>query len=369
MPTLDVEEKQVLINYDDDPNFTWHHRILLCHLEGSKWIIATPTKSLQVLDLSAHRLVILARNAPFPAAQAGDAFVADPGGFTVAEVARLRTEARAMVEILAPNAGAAGSASAGANDAIVWRISDTSHQEFGEEVPSAALAQEQTFVQRGDYGLVSIDGVWTSAAKETVGATGKASFLCRFRSGPGRDPRLLGHFEDDAGRRFLSLVACISLLAEATWTRFPLDGPRVVREFFVALRSSGFSGLSDYHQDWVRNSGIAEKSAICREHKFLLELLRHMFEIDQLDVSSLASAELAVRRIFQIELATKRNPKQPDFAGLDIILETNIDSSGGVVLPGMQKWFTEHQAKEAGALKELRLWNEETRNLDKKKPA
>jgi hypothetical protein len=147
-----------------------------------------------------------------------------------------------------------------------------------------------------------------------------------------------------------------------------LDGPRVVREFFVALRSSGFSGLSDYHHEWVRNSGIGEKSAICREHKFLLELLRHMFEIDQLDVSSLASAELVVRRIFQIELATKRNPKQPDFAGLDIILETNIDSSGGVVLPGMQKWFTEHQAKEAGTLKQLRLWNEETRNLDKNKP-
>ena len=95
----------------------------------------------------------------------------------------------------------------------------------------------------------------------------------------------------------------------------------------------------------------------------MLSSLLLVFEIDQVDVSSLASGELIIRRIFQIELATKRNPKQPDFAGLDIIVATNIDNSGGVVLPAMQKWFTDHQAKEAGTIKQLRLWNEESRNL------
>ena len=119
----------------------------------------------------------------------------------------------------------------------------------------------------------------------------------------------------------------------------------------MALRSFGFTGLIDYHHEWVRNSGISERSAISREHKFLLELMRYMFEMDQLDVSSLSSGELIIRRIFPIEMATKRNPKQLDFAGLDIIVETNIDSSGGVVLPAMQKWFTDHQVKEAGTLK------------------
>ena len=46
-----------------------------------------------------------------------------------------------------------------------------------------------------------------------------------------------------------------------------------------------------------------------------------MLEVDQLDVSSLVSAELLVRRVFQIELAVDRNPKSPDFEGLDAITE------------------------------------------------
>ena len=96
----------------------------------------------------------------------------------------------------------------------------------------------------------------------------------------------------------------------------------------MALRSSGFTGLIDYHPEWVRNSGISDRSAIAPEHKFLLKLMRSVFEIDPLDVNSLSSGGLIIRRIFQIEMATKRNPKQSDFAGLDIMVGTQIDNIG-----------------------------------------
>ena len=138
----------------------------------------------------------------------------------------------------------------------------------------------------------------------------------------------------DAGRRLVSLIA---LLVERAWAKFLLDGPRSVQDLFLATRSSGFTGLNDY----------------------LYELMRYMFEIDQLDVSSLASGEL--RLFFQIKLATKQNFEQPDFARLDIIFGTNIENSGGDVHPAMQKRFTDHQARETGTLKHLRLF----RNLAK----
>ena len=125
-------------------------------------------------------------------------------------------------------------------------------------------------------------------------------------------------------------------------------------------------GLFAYHSDWVRNSGVGDRSAVCREHRLLLELLRVMLEVDQLDVSSLVSAELVVRRLFQIELAVDRNPKSPDFEGLDAIIESVARHSGGVEIPALSKWFSDHQQKQAFTLKQFRLAAEERKELNKK---
>ena len=97
----------------------------------------------------------------------------------------------------------------------------------------------------------------------------------------------------------------------------------------MALRSSGSTGLTDY----------------------LVELMRYMFETDQLDFSCLGSDEL--RPLCQIRLATMRNFEQSDFARLEIICGTSSDISGGDVLPAKQKRFTDHQARESGTLKHL----------------
>ena len=114
-------------------------------------------------------------------------------------------------------------------------------------------------------------------------------------------------------------------------------------------------GLFAYHSDWVRSSGVGDRSSVCREHRLLLEFLRVMLEVDQLDVSSLVSAELVVRRLFQIELAVDRNPKRPDFEGLDAIIESVARASGGVDIPALSKWFSDHQQKQAFTLKQFRL--------------
>ena len=364
MQTLDVVERQVLVDYPADPNFEWHHRLLLCSLGGGKWIVSTPTQSIQQLDLAGHRIIILSRNSVFPAAYANNAFAFDPADITAPVLQRLRSEAAGMAEVL--GAVPAAAAAAAATNGDVWRISDTSSKDFGEIVPDAAVSNNAIFDRKGDIAMVQLNGVWVHAALEVPQKPGLDAFRARYHAGPGRDPRILGSFTDAAGRRCLSLDVAIPLLLAFVWGHWPVDGPRCVKDFVERMRTAGYLGFFAYHCDWVRNSGVGDKSAVCREHRLLLELLRLMLEVDQLDVSSLVSAEVLVRRIFQIEIAVERNAKSPDFSGLDAIIESVSRSSGGVEIPALSKWFSEHQQKQAFTLKQFRLADEERKEIEKK---
>ena len=130
MPTLDVPERQLLIDFFADANgFFWHHRILLVHVRETTWVVCTPDQSVQMLDVSQHRLVMLSRNAAFPPDRVVSTYSCDPADFTDAIMARLRTEAAAMAEIL--GGGPAVPAQPAAAVAVSWRISDLSHAQFG----------------------------------------------------------------------------------------------------------------------------------------------------------------------------------------------------------------------------------------------
>ena len=361
MPTLDVEQSQVLVDYPDDANYTWHHRLLLVSLGGSVWICVTPDLAVQRIDLSNHRVVVLQRNAAFPAARVGDTYGFDAGDVTPAVLADLLRQARDLAAIHgAPAPGPVASAE-------VWRISDTSHASFAEEVPAAVLLNPDLFIARDDFALVRIDASWTTAKKERPETEGKDRFSRGFHSGPGRDRRIMADERDPDGRRFLGLAAILPLLLEVQWPQWPIAGPRSVREFLLAVRAAGHTALLEYHNEWVRTSGASEKAAFTREHRFILEVVRLMLQFDQLDGSSLASCELLLRRLYQIELAVRKSPKSPDFDGLEFLLETAVDASGAAVLPSIAKWLGETQHKEAFTLKQMRLWTEERAALDKKK--
>ena len=129
--------------------------------------------------------------------------------------------------------------------------------------------------------------------------------------------------------------------------------------FLLALRSAGYAGLLEYHHDWVRNSSVAEKSAVCREHKLLLEILRMLTEHDQVDPSGLAGTELLVRRLYLPEVAAGRHCQQPVSNGLDALADTSPKASGSVDVPGMARWFSEHQKSEAFVINQMRLWSDE----------
>ena len=152
MPTLDVPERQVLMDIFNDVNgFHWHHRLLLVALGDGKWICCTPDQSVQRINLGDHRIVILGRNAAYPADRVAITYAPDKTDFDAATLARLRAEAVALAEVLGAQPAAA--AAAGFAGAVVWRVCDTSSEHFCEELPAACVGNEKVFVEHGDRAL------------------------------------------------------------------------------------------------------------------------------------------------------------------------------------------------------------------------
>ena len=101
--TPDVEERQVLVDFEADAQFLWHHRLLLLPIDrAGRWVCASPTFEVQTIDLTEHRVIALARGQPVPAARRQDAFLFDPEVPAI-ELARMRAEAAQLRELLAPD--------------------------------------------------------------------------------------------------------------------------------------------------------------------------------------------------------------------------------------------------------------------------
>ena len=152
MPTLDVEQPQALIDFPQDAGgFIWHHRWLVMPLGGSLWTGVTPDESVQRIDLSLHRVIVLRRNSAFPPAPMPEIYAFDDANFTPALRDRLVAECRDLAAV-----HGALPAAAVANDAT-RRVSDTSHFFFGQLVPAAILSDDKLFVSRDSGALVRLD--------------------------------------------------------------------------------------------------------------------------------------------------------------------------------------------------------------------
>jgi hypothetical protein len=80
----------------------------------------------------------------------------------------------------------------------------------------------------------------------------------------------------------------------------------------------------------------------------------------------LVGFEHMVRRLIMIEMAVNRNPKAPDWEGLEALLAARVNDTGGVTMPKFMSWVGDQQKNEAQVLKQGRLIREE-RTADKKK--
>ncbi|CAE8642006.1 unnamed protein product [Polarella glacialis] len=319
-PSAPVPVAKVLVEFPADPDgFFWHHRILLKRIAGPTWLALTPDHDICRHNLETSRHLVLERAAQFPAAQRAFVYAFDPID---------RATLEGFKRIAATQAALLGD---------------------GGDVEAKGIVKignEEVFVEK-----VQADQLAAWAAK-TVKDAG--------------DIRLLGDHRDAAGKRKLDLSSAVAMMRESKIDDFPLQGVRACREYLSAI-SEGPGNIVSYHSEWVRLSGVNEASAVCHTHRTLAETLRLLVSFDQVDLSNMAGGEQLVRWIIQIETAVERNPKLPDFSGLDIVTGATTTAEGKALAPKFGEWITERMKSRATIWKSQRQYNEERRGSAKVK--
>ena len=149
--------------------------------------------------------------------------------------------------------------------------------------------------------------------------------------------------------------------------KWKYPGPLALEEFLTAV-ATGPGQLPLYSNEWKRLSGISEYASQAHEHRCLCETLRLAALVDGVNVLNCSFAENICRRLIQIERAVSRNPKAPDFTGLDIITAVGIDAKGTAHAGAFSDYITEKQKSEAFTLKQTRLFAEEQGKLKQQTP-
>ena len=341
--TLDVVEPQVLVHYEHDPHLTEHHRLLLVKVTAGRWIAASPYHELALLDLNTSRHVVLRRNAEFPQHLIADAYIFDP--ISRADLERLRPEAKIMAMVL--------------NDedmeeipAQVWVFSDPGSSHLGVEVPVDILTSAVTLERRG---LVEYQGS-VEGIEEIPQAELKA--YPESKKGTLGDLRLIGNHADSSGKRFISLQDAFPLFKESSMADWGFSGPRAVKEYLQSIREAS-NDLASYHLQWLQHSGANPRTALVHEHRNILEVLRLGVCRDQVDVTNLLSFELLVRRAIQLELAVARSPSNPEFTGLEALMESPLTQTGAASTRALDLWLTDRLKEKAQIQKQTRLFREE----------
>lgn len=352
---LDISTPQVVIDFFNDADgFNWHGRLLLERINDTgRWIVATPDLSVEMADLSTHRVITLRRNQRFPDAVDGQCYYFDP--LTPAELDDLHSQARALAAVY----GVAAGTVAATSDAL-WVVSDPGHPRFDEVVADEAMQIFGRYHVQDHLGIVNIgrDGSDEWVSVERVLPEDRELWRTNKRCGPGRDPRLASVQRDSRGHRFGDLRSVINAMRDVAAADWPFRGPKAIVEILGAILASGQS-IPGYYDVYLRTSGLEPASALAHELRCLLMLLHHAVAFDQIDAYNCACMEYLARRISQIQRAVRRSPKAPNFSGLELMLSTSMDSAGGVVTSEYSRFIAEEQKAEAFTLKQQRLYGDE----------
>ena len=354
---LDIPERQVLLYFSGDP-VPWHHRILMERISGSKWIVATPTLDIEIVDLAeAEDVRPLERFGEMPAlCRPLFSFEVIERG----ELDQVRWRCRSYADVL----GVPPPVAVGLGDAE-WLFADPSHEKFGEAVPGVLLAGGHALV-RGSMALVQEDAFNPDvfAFAESVRREDRERWSADKRAGAGRDPRLNAGFSSDGRRVLLSeALGTMKAIEKRSWA---FKGPPAVKEVLEGIKATGLEPPA-YVTHYLGSSGIGPHSGLAQEFKHLMTILWMMVCFDRLDVLNVSSAEYVARRVLMIQRAVKRNPRSPDFDGLECFMPNALDVQGGIVTSEFEKHMSELQRSEAQIMKQQRLAREETEALETKK--
>ncbi|CAE8715533.1 unnamed protein product [Polarella glacialis] len=314
-PSAPVPVAKVLVEFPADPDgFFWHHRILLKRIAGPSWLALTPDHDICRHNLETSRHLVLERAAQFPAAQRAFVYAFDPID---------RATLEGFKRIAATQAALLGDGGDVEVQSFVWVISDVSRPDYGNAVDSRMVNDPLTGVAFEAKGIVKIGN--EEVFVEKVQADQLAAWAAKTVKDAG-DIRLLGDHRDAAGKRKLDLSSAVAMMRESKIDDFPLQ-----------------------------------------EYELVESICPLLVSFDQVDLSNMAGGEQLVRWIIQIETAVERNPKLPDFSGLDIVTGATTTAEGKALAPKFGEWITERMKSRATIWKSQRQYNEERRGSAKVK--
>ena len=305
--TLDIPEIQVIEHYPNDPEFIWHHRILLKRVSGAVWIALTPDLDLARHDLSIQEHVVLDCSATFPQRLRLHAYAHDFISRSALNNFKCRAGTQAVV---------LGDSMDKEVEELVWVIAMANRSDFGHVISDDIMDESAGAVTLDTRGVAPIEG-----EQVFVERTLRSEFD-NFRLTVPKDMadlRLLGLHTDAACKRKLPLSDVVALMKGPDFDDFPLGGIRAAKEYHSAV-SEGAGNFTFYHSEWTRLSGMSEQSAVSHVHCNVCEVLRLLHYYDQIDVSATAGGEMPTRWLIQSEISVERNPRHPDYSGIDIVI-------------------------------------------------
>jgi hypothetical protein len=344
---LDIQEPQVCVNFPDDPQFTWHHRILLCRVTAGRWLTLTPDHEIIAHNLNVIPNIVLDRGGEFPPGIRNHTYAFDP--IDAASLTVFKRRAKLQAAILGESEGLE------AQQALVWVFSDPTDALFGTILDKDVMDDPGRGAAINDDGVALHEGLVRHVVR--IARDDLDEWRKERRSGA-HDQRTLGVHFDANGVRHLRFRDAVNMMKADTHDEWTFDGPIACPEFLAAVVQGAGNPVS-YHSEWVRLSGVAEGSAVCHDHRHLMECLRLGACVDQLDLMNLALTENIVRRIIQIETAVERNPRHPDFTGLGVVEGGVTTDKGAARVPKFREHIAARQKERAQILRHERLYKEE----------
>ena len=345
----------------DPNNLDYHCRILWYRVDRSVWIISTPDYDVYEEDYDGMTVIPLNRNSPYPAQYAGMMYVPDSGALMQQYLDMKRqADSLAVVRGCADRPGVPVPAGDGGGGQ--WRVADVDSKRFGEIIPHGELSDPQTNVML-DCGAVRkrlhVKGneILTLEMVEDFDRWKEAK-RPGLPGGDAGDLRILGCSRLLSGKRQLGLSKALEAMHPEAFPDWPHRGPKATKDFLESVLENG-GDLSTYHAAFMRKSGLSDHSAAAHELKNLLQILKIAISCDQLDVSNVAAMEQVVRRVLEIQIAVRRNPKHPTFDSFDYNTRGSVDEIGGARAAGYFEWTAEQQKAEAKTLKSTREWRQE----------
>lgn len=363
--TLDVGDLQVLVEADeDDDEANYEHLILAHRIRPGEFVAIFPDGLSRFLDLKSSVVIplALARNAPFPLDERP--FRAH-GKHSAAQETELRLRAKALASIHDPTV----TISAAPSDAS-WRFSDPAHPRYPDEVPVTILASANRVRVEGSVGLILDDEdppEWTTIA--LVGLRDLDKWTAEKLQGRGRDP-LRVKTRPTADGTFPLFRHVASEFERNVIPNPNLFGtsPSACLEVVDAIVSSSHEPAG-YALELIRNLGVNVRSGLSVEMLVHFHTLFLLAVVDGINLPQTAAGEHLARRLLQQSRAAKRNPRNPDFEGLDMYLNHMSELQTNMKSLKFDKHVAEVQRDRATALKQMRLDREEKELEERRKGA